>query len=283
MPTEPRPCLMPSTSENRLLPRRWVNKRLCANRPPDTRISHWQINRLKYGQRKSMSTQQSDNNNQAQAPVPKPELASNLGATLLRVAWLAILLGLVMELLLVLASSFGGGMGGLGPFVADLVKHVSWSVFVCVGLAVGTAVIQSRGPVMGFLGLISAPIAFEISRVLHKGALEALAVSGGGGDDLSPLLVAVIKGIEYGCLGLGIGWVSQRRWGGALAHMAVGLAVGLIFGGTMIALTAGVSPPPAAADLFVKSINEVLFPAGCSMVLFAARALGKRAAPHGGS
>jgi hypothetical protein len=231
-----------------------------------------------------MSAQQSDNNNnQAQAPVPKPELASNLGATLLRVAWLAILLGLVMELLLVLASSFGGGMGGLGPFVADLVKHVSWSVFVCVGLAVGTAVIQSRAPVMGFLGLISAPIAFEISRVLHKGALEALAISAGGGEDLSPLVVAGIKGLEYGCLGLGIGWVSQRRWGGALAHLAVGLSVGLGFGGSEIAYATGGTFQLPTADFLSEVVNEVLFPAGCSMVLFAAKALGKRAAPHGGS
>jgi hypothetical protein len=174
-----------------------------------------------------MSTQELDHNHQARAPGPTPEPTSALGTTLLRVAWLAILLGLAMELLLLLASSFGGGMGGLGPFVADLVKHVSWSVFVCVGLAVGTAVVQARGPVMGFLGLISAPIAFEISRVLHKGALEALAVSGGGGDDLSPLLVAVIKGLEYGTLGLGVGWVSQRQ------PASVGRRVGTPGGGAL--------------------------------------------------
>src|SRR5215212_12130576 len=110
-----------------------------------------------------MGAQGSASNGQARAPATTPvELTPALGSTLLRVAWLAILLGLVMELLLVLAPSFGGGMGGLGPFVADLVKHVSWSVFVCVGLAVGTAVIQSRVPVMGFLGLISAPLAFGL-------------------------------------------------------------------------------------------------------------------------
>jgi hypothetical protein len=230
-----------------------------------------------------MSTQEFDHNHQARAPEPTPEPTSALGTTLLRVAWLAILLGLAMELLLVLASSFGGGLGGLGPFVADLVKHVSWSVFVCVGLAVGTAVVQARGPVMGFLGLISAPIAFEISRVLHKGALEALAASGGGGDDLSPLLVAVIKGLEYGTLGLGVGWVSQRQWGGALAHLAVGLSVGLGFGGSEIAYATGGTFQLPTADFLSEVVNEVLFPAGCSMVLFAARALGKRAAPHGGS
>ena len=187
-----------------------------------------------------MSTQASDKNNHTRGPAPEP--ASNLGTTLLRVAWLAIILGLVMELLLLLASAFGGGLG-LKPFVADLVENVSWSVFVCAGLGIGTAVVNARIPVMGFLGLLSAPLAFEASRVLHKGVLEALAVTGGGGDDLSPLLVAVIKGLEYGCLGLGIGWVSQRRWGGALAHLAVGLLVGLVFGGSEIASRDGRNIP----------------------------------------
>jgi hypothetical protein len=192
------------------------------------------------------------------------------------VAWLAILLGLVMEALLLVLGGALGDVLGLKPLVADLVRSVSWSVFVCVGLAVGTAVAKARMPLMGFLGLLSAPIAFEASRILHKGALEALAVSGGGGDDLSPVLIAVIKGIEYGFLGLGIGWVSQRRWGGALAHMGVGLLVGLIFGGAEIALAAGATPPPPTADLLTESINEVLFPVGCSIVLFSATVLGKK-------
>jgi hypothetical protein len=227
-----------------------------------------------------MSEQESHSSNQARAPGPTPEPTSDLGATLLRVAWLAILLGLVMELLLVLVSTFGGGLSGLGPFVADLTKSVSWSVFVCVGLALGTAVVDARGPVMGFLGLLSAPLAFEISRVLHKGVLNALEVAGGGGDDLSPLLVALIRGLEYGCLGLGIGWVSRRRWGGAMAHLAVGLLVGLVFGSIEIAYATGGTYQLSGADFLGAAINEILFPAGCSMVLFGATTLGKRVAPN---
>jgi hypothetical protein len=167
---------------------------------------------------------------------------------------------------------------GLKPFVADLVRNVTWSVFVCAGLAVGTAVVKARAPLMGFLGLVSGPLAFEASRVFHKGTLEALAITGGGGGDLSPVLVAVIKGIEYGCLGLGIGWVSQRRWGGAAAHVAVGLLVGLAFGSMELALVAGATPPPPTSDLFVEGVNEVLFPVGCSLVLFSAGVLGKKTA-----
>jgi hypothetical protein len=174
----------------------------------------------------------------------------------------------------------GGAVGealGLKSFVADLVRNVTWSVFVCAGLAVGTTVVKARAPLMGVLGLISGPLAFEISRAFHKGTLEALAITGGGGA-VSPVLVAVIKGIEYGCLGLGVGWVSQRRWGGAAAHVAVGLLVGLTFGGVQLVFAAGATPPPPTSDLFVAGVNEVLFPVGCSLVLFSAGALGKKAA-----
>jgi hypothetical protein len=218
----------------------------------------------------TLTTQDSDQTNDAQAP--------ELGATLLHVAWLAVILGLVMEvLLLVLGGALGEALG-LKPFVADLVRNVTWSVFVCAGLAVGTTVVKARAPLMGVLGLISGPLAFEISRVFHKGTLQALAITGGGGDAVSPVLVAVIKGIEYGCLGLGVGWVSQRRWGGAAAHVAVGLLVGLTFGGVQLALASGATPPPLTSDLFVQGVNEVLFPVGCSLVLFSAGALGKKAA-----
>jgi hypothetical protein len=190
---------------------------------------------------------------------------------------LAVILGLAMEVLLLVLGGAVGDALGLKPFVADLVRNVTWSVFVCAGLAVGTAVVKARAPLMGFLGLVSGPLAFEASRVVHKGTLEALAITGGGGN-LSPVLVAGIKGIEYGCLGLGVGWVSQRRWGGAAAHVAVGLLVGLTFGSVELALVAGATPPPPTSDLFVDGVNEVLFPVGCSLVLFSAGVLGKKTA-----
>jgi hypothetical protein len=213
--------------------------------------------------------QDSDQTNEGQAP--------DLGATLLRVAWLAVILGLAMEVLLLVLGGAVGNALGLKPFVADLVRNVTWSVFVCAGLAIGTAVVKARAPLMGFLGLVSGPLAFEASRAFHKGTLEALAITGGGGA-LSPVLVAVIKGIEYGCLGLGIGWVSQRPWGGAAAHVAVGVLVGLTFGSMELTLLAGTTPPPPTSDLFVDGVNEVLFPVGCSLVLFSAGVLGKKTA-----
>jgi hypothetical protein len=193
------------------------------------------------------------------------------------VAWLAILLGLAMEGLLLLLSTGLGELLGLGTIVADLVRNVSWSVFVCVGLALGTTIAKARVQAMGLLGLFSGPLAFEVSRVFHKGTLEALGASGGGGGaDLSPFLIALIKGLEYGCLGLAVGWVGSRPWGGLIAHVAVGLVVGVIFGGTIVALTLGSTPTLSAAAVLSQSVNEILFPVGCSVVLFSARVLGER-------
>ncbi len=215
---------------------------------------------------------QSDNNTQ----VPSDTANAGLGTTLLRVAWLAVLLGFIMEGVLLLLGAGLGDLFGPGSVVAGFIKNVSWSVFVCVGLAVGTAVSKARVPAMGLSGLLAAPLAFEISRALHKGTLEALAVSGGGSDGASPVLIVVVKGLEYAALGMAIGWVGKRSWGGAAAHAGAGLAVGLAFGGTILALTMGASPQPSLADLVTQGVNEVLFPVGCSLVLFSAGALGKR-------
>jgi hypothetical protein len=209
------------------------------------------------------------------APDQQSSAASpNLGVKLLRVAWLAIGLGMAMEGTLLLLSAGFGDLLGLRSIVADLARNVSWALLVCVGLSVGTAVQNARVPVTGLLGLLAAPAAFEVSRVVHKGALQALAISASAGDDLSPFLVALIKGLEYGCLGLALGWVSQRPWGGAAAHMAVGFVVGSIFGGTIVALLAASSPEVSAASLVPRGVTEVLFPVGCSLVLFSAEALG---------
>jgi hypothetical protein len=198
----------------------------------------------------------------------------DLGRTLLRVAWLAIALGLAMEALLLLLGASFGELLGVKSIVADLAKNLSWSLFVCTGLAVGTAASQARAPAMGLMGLLAAPVAFEVSRVVHKGTLEALDISGSG--DTSPVLVAVIKGFEYGCLGLAVGWLGRRPWGGAAAHAAAGLAVGLVFGGAIVVLTVPSGAQMSVADLVSRGVNEVLFPLGCSLVLYTSVNLGER-------
>ena len=200
----------------------------------------------------------------------------NLGRTLLRVAWLAIALGIAMEALLLLLGTSFGGLPGVKSIIADTARNLSWSLFVCSGLAVGTAASQARAPATGLMGLLAAPIAFEISRVVHKGTLEALEISGGGSVEASPILVALIKGFEYGCLGLAVGWLGRRPWGGAVAHAAAGLAVGMVFGGWILALTISSGVQMSEANLVSRAVNEVIFPLGCSLVLYASVNMGER-------
>lgn len=203
--------------------------------------------------------------------------ASNLAGTLLRVAWLSILLGFAMEALLLLLVMGFGKLPGLRAIIADLVQKVSWSVFVCVGVAVGTAVSKAREAMMGLCGFLAAPLAFNIARFLHKSAAHALAVVGPAAGGPSPVLLGLLKGIEYASLGAAVGWVGRRPWGGAAAHVAVGLAAGVIFGGTILALMVWAAPEPLPpVGLLARGVNEVLFPIGCSIVLFAADVLGKR-------
>ena len=201
-----------------------------------------------------------------------------LSKTLLKVAWMSVLLGLFIELLLLLIAAGFGVLGGLKPYAADLVQKVSWAAIVCVGIAIGTAATKMRWAAMGLLGLLAAPIGFHVARALHKGAGQALGLADPAvALSPTPMTLALIKAVEYGLLGLAVGWLARRTWGGVGAHLAVGLAVGVLFGGLTIGLVMQAAPNPLAwSALLARAANEIIFPMGCALVLFAAQSMGKR-------
>lgn len=201
--------------------------------------------------------------------------STRLLVTLLRVAWLSVLLGLALEIVLVLLAAGMGKAPGAAAVLADGVQKVSWSLLVCAGLSLGTAASRARVGAMGLAGLVSAPLAFNVARTLHKGVSQALAGTAVGGGP-SPVLLSVLKALEYACLGMALGWLAKRTQAGLLAHAGVGLCTGVLFGGSILLATWGASPTPIA--LVVRAANELLFPVGCSLVLFAADAMGKRLA-----
>jgi hypothetical protein len=209
-----------------------------------------------------------------------PPATAGLRVTLLRVAWLAVLLGFGMEALLLLVTAGFGIFPGLKPVAAALVQQVSWSTIVCVGLALGTAVSKARAPLMGLLGLLAAPLALEVSRSLHQGTVKALEIAGSASFFTPSLLVlALLKAVEYGCLGASLGWIGKRPWGGLMAHVLTGLIIGIVFGGAIVGFTYLYAPEPlSTADLVSRGVNELVFPVGCSLVLFSATAVGERVA-----
>jgi hypothetical protein len=205
------------------------------------------------------------------APPPPPLPPGSRLLKLGMAAWLAILLGMAMEaLMLGVAAGFRSAVSP-DPFLAELAQKLSWSFIVCVALAVGAAVARARPAAMGVLGLLGAPLAVNVSRALHKGMAGALGVAVAAGP--APFAIAALKAIEYALVGFAIGHVGQRG-GGALAHAGAGLLAGIVFGLPILALSPAATPAASVA----RAVNELVFPIGCSLVLYAAEVLSARRA-----
>ena len=198
---------------------------------------------------------------------------ATLGATLLRVAWLAVGLGLIIEaILIILAVGFAGTLG-MGKIVADLVQRISWSVIVCVGLAFGKAASKGKAAWMGLSGLFGAPIAFSVAGTLHKSASTALKLAEQSSESGFPFAIAALKGIEYAVLGILLAWLGKKTSAGAVSYAGTGLGIGLVFA-TAIAYSSGAQHMTSGGiSMF---INEVVFPVGCALAIFGADVLGKR-------
>jgi hypothetical protein len=192
---------------------------------------------------------------------------------LLRVAWLAIALGLLLQLaVLLVAAGFGMGISPR-PVLAETFKTVSWSLLVCVGVALGRVAAKGRVPLEGVTGLLAAPLALTAANAVQKGVAEAVNAAGVPAGP-APLWVLALKAAEYGCLGLALEWVGRRAWGSALGHLAVGLMTGVVFGGVFLAVIVHSAPTPLSApSLLAKGVNELLFPVGCALVVFIAEVL----------
>jgi hypothetical protein len=205
--------------------------------------------------------------------MPRPTPPSGPWATLLRVAWLAIGLGLLLQLTLLLVTAGFGKDISPRPLLAETLKTVSWSLLVCVGVALGRVAAKGRVPLEGVTGLLAAPLALLAANAVQKGVAEAVNAAGVPAGP-APVWVLAIKAAEYGALGLALEWVGRRAWGSALGHLAVGLLVGVVFGGVFLTVVAQSAPTPLATPaLLAKGLNELLFPVGCALVVFIAEVL----------
>ncbi len=197
-----------------------------------------------------------------------------VAARLFRVAWLSIALGVGMEILILVTQSAFGSVPGMGAMIADTVQKITWSFLVCSGLAIGAATTPARPLVVGIAGLLSGPLGLNVSRAVHKSVNQAMQINGGAAGIPSPVTLTVLKGIEYLILGVGITWIANRGRASVATVLSFGLAVGILFGGIILALTLVGSPqPPPTAALVTRAVNEIAFPVGCALVLFVARAL----------
>jgi hypothetical protein len=198
---------------------------------------------------------------------------------LLRVAWASIVLGLLMQVLTMLAA---GALGALAEFVRDLAQKITWSGVVCSGLALGTAASRARPAWTGLAGLLAAPLAFILARAAHKGVGSAVNAPV---PDMAVLIfwtLLLLKALEYGLLGLLLARVAERYPAAAHARTfaLVGLSLGVVFGAAICSVAYfGASKPPPFAKLVGQAINEVVFPIGCALVIYGATRLAPTLSP----
>jgi hypothetical protein len=206
-------------------------------------------------------------------PIVSPERA------FFKAAWLAIVLGIAIEGLVLVATTLFGGTLAARPVTADLAQKVSWSLLVCVALAFARTASRATGALMGIAGLLAGPAAFALARGLHKGVAQALglvATGAGAAPGPPPWLIGTLKGFEYALLGVAVAWIARKSWGGVGAHAGVGAVAGLLFGVPILLLSMQAAPTLAASALAARAVNELLFPVGCALVLYASDTLGKR-------
>lgn len=151
---------------------------------------------------------------------------------------------------------------------ADPYGRVTWSLVVCLSLAVGTAVGRRRIPALATAGLIGAPLAFIVARGVRRASVGLLkAMESGSGP--SPWVLAAIKGLEYAFLGAAVGWLGRREETRPLAYVAAGLISGLAFGGANLGVIVAVAPTTVSYPaLLAWGVNEILFPVGCALVIW---------------
>jgi hypothetical protein len=197
------------------------------------------------------------------------ELALKRVAT---VALLALTLGFVMQGV-ILAAKLAGGVPFPGlRLLVDLAQGVTWSFLVCAGVAIGAALAKGRAALAGLIAGLFTPLALAAAKSSQK-VMGALINASDAPALLSLATLSVIKAIEYGILGWVLAVLVQKSEARPAPYVAAGAAVGLVFGGSIVvlnrqvALAAGTQLDGSA--LAVSIINEVLFPIGCSMVIFA--------------
>lgn len=182
----------------------------------------------------------------------------------LTVVWMSVVLGVAMQGVTLLTT-----WAWPSSLVADLLGRVSWSVFVCTALVIGGIAAQWHPVRTGLVGVLTAPVASIGARALQKSlvagtaALTATTAPG-------PLELAAVKGAQYGVFGWLIGLVAARRGGPGL-HLATGAGMGLLVAGYVGARATGAGADTATT--LASTVNEVLFPMGCSLIVWASGAV----------
>lgn len=215
----------------------------------------------------------------ATAPGPAERDANKLLKTIFTVAWMAILLGLLVQIGVFSAKISAGAKLPAVQLLVDVASGIAWSVIVCGGVAIGTVAAKSVPQLMGLLGLICAPVAFAAAKGTQRGVAW---IAGQPMDQINMLTyqIGAAKTLEYAALGFVLGTVIRTPKSTLTNHTLIGLGFGLVFASLIVwlnmqSMANGAPLPPPR--LWATVVNEFIFPLGCSLVIFAVAKLSDHA------
>lgn len=200
----------------------------------------------------------------------RPGIISMIGPALFRAAWLAVLLGISLQIILTIISIIGGKEPKLNSIAIETANKISWSLVTCIGLALGMMLARMNLYMVGFAGFFAASLSFTIARAVQMGLSEAMSIASAGGP--FPYTVALVKGAEYAILGIALGWIAKKKTGSILIVIAAALTIGVVFSNILMAVAVMTAKQPIPSiDVVVRYLNEVIFPVGCSTVIVATK------------
>lgn len=222
----------------------------------------------------TMADQPSASNESATTP-----FQASLAGRLLHVAWMSIALGLFVEAVVIIVQATWPN-----SLPAEILGKVTWSVVVCSALAIATAASKASSRAVGLAGLLAAPVAFAVARTVQKTvsggitgvAAAAPAVAAAPG----PWELAIAKGVQYAVFG----WLicAAQRKGTLKSHLSVSIPIGVAFAIYLGVRTWSTTEPSAVKPLVLtaKCFGDAAATVGCSVVLWAAAALGSKKSAH---
>ncbi|MET0544845.1 MAG: hypothetical protein ABWZ40_00915 [Caulobacterales bacterium] len=207
----------------------------------------------------------------ADAAAPASESApEEMLRLVIRAAWLAILLGLGVQIAVVLTKGLLGGKIGGAQFLVDCAQGLTWSVLVCGAVTIGIAASKGRGALMGLLGLVSAPIAWAAAKGAQKGVQSLVGLPEDSFNAFFFMLSAV-KALEYLALGILVGGLTTKPDAKFRDFVFMGARIGLITAAIVYRLqldrAAAAGETLNAAKTGVILVNETLFPIGCAVIV----------------
>lgn len=195
------------------------------------------------------------------------------------IAWLAILLGLAVEGLILAGRASVGNNPTPAQILVELTETVIWSLFVCAGVGLGIMLARARVALGGLIGLVSAALAVALARGSQKIVATALGVVEKP-IIMSALTLGALRALEYGLLGCALAWLAGRRNSRAWHFVLAGALIGIVFGGSitwlMVAVAAATDMVMAPPQIIATALNEMIFPIGCALVVYIAISVGRQ-------